>query len=92
MINEKKCIIIKYSVFFILSYIFLIFFWYYLSSFGAVYQNTQIYLFKNTIISFSISLFYPFIINLIPSTIRIYSLSQKNRKILYNINKIIQLI
>ena len=56
----KICIKIKYTCFFCLSIIFLIFFWYYLSSFGAVYQNTKIYLIKNILISFSFSLLYPF--------------------------------
>ena len=82
----------KIYFFFILSYIFLIFFWYFLSSFGAVYQNTQVYITNNTIISFSISLFYPFFINVIPSAIRIYSLSDKHRKTIYDINKFFQLI
>ena len=88
----KKCIIIKYICFFCLNIIFLSFFWYYLSSFGAVFQNTQIYLIKNTLISYGVSLVYPFIINLIPSILRIYSLSNKKRKCLYKISKIIELL
>ena len=36
MERAKRCIIIKYITFFCLGSIFLIFFWYYLSSFGAV--------------------------------------------------------
>ena len=46
--KEKKNMVIKYSIFFILSLIFLAFFWMLLSSFGAVYPNTQIFIFKNT--------------------------------------------
>ena len=42
----KRCIIIKYILFYTLSLIFLFLFWYILSSFGAVFQNTQIYLIK----------------------------------------------
>ena len=71
----KRCLTIKYILFFLLSILFLLFLWYYLSSFGAVYQNTQIYLIKNILISFGISMVYPLIINLFPSFIRIYSLS-----------------
>ena len=67
----KKCLIIKYIIFYIASILFLSFLWYYLSSFGAVYQNTQIYLIKNTLISVGFSLVYPFIINFIPASFRI---------------------
>ena len=74
MDKVKRCLIIKYLLFFILSILFLLFFWYYLSSFCAVYQNTQIYLIKNILISFGFSLVYPFAINLIPGILRIYSL------------------
>ena len=62
----KRCIMIKYICFYILCLLFLFLFWYILSSFGAVYQNTQVYLIKNALISFSCSLVFPFIFNLIP--------------------------
>ena len=93
-ITEKvqKCLIIKYICFFCLSLAFLLFFWYYLSSFGAVFQNTQKYLAENTIISFSFSLLYPFIINLIPGVLRIYSLKNSNKDYIYTTSKIIQLL
>ena len=41
-----KCLIIKYIIFFSLSILLFIFFWYYLSCFCSVYSNTQIYLIK----------------------------------------------
>ena len=56
----KKNLIIKYIIFFIIGLIFLVFFWMLLSSFGAVYPNTQMFIFKNALISFAISLIYPF--------------------------------
>ena len=90
--NVKKCLVIKYLCFFSLSLIFLIFFWYYLSSFGAVYQNTQVYLIKNTLISFGFSLIYPFVINLFAAILRIYSLKESNRKCFFIISKIIQFL
>ena len=43
---------IKTILYFILSIIFLLFFWYYLSMFGAVYRNTQNHLINDTLISF----------------------------------------
>ena len=88
----KKCIRIKYICFFCLCILFLIFFWYYLSSFGAVYQNTQIYLIKNILISFSFSLIYPFIINIFPVILRIYSLKESNGECIFKFSKIIQFI
>ena len=88
----KKRIIIKYICYFGLSSIFLIFFWYYLSSFGAVYQNTQVYLIKNTLISFAISLIYPFIINVIPSILRIKALNGLNNEFMFKISIYFQYI
>ena len=90
--NVKRCLTIKYICFFCSSIIFLFFLWYYLASFGAIYQNTQVYLIKNTAISFSFSLIYPFIINLIPGILRIYSLKDSDRKCIYKIARIIQFI
>ena len=88
----KKCLIIKYICYFILSILFLLFFWYYLSSFGAVYQNTQIYLIKNTLISFGFSLFYPFVINLLPGMLRKCSMKGNKSECLYKTSKFIHII
>ena len=92
--NEvRRCLFIKYIVFYITGIVFLIAFWYYLSSFAAVYQNSQIYPFINTLMSILISLLYPFIINLIPGLFRLRSLN-KNRNIefLYKIAQFLQYI
>ena len=93
-VNEmKKCLSIKYICFYIIGLIFLIFFWYYLSSFGAVYKNSQKYPFINTLISIIIALFYPFFINLVPGIFRIHSLNKnKKNECFYNISKGIQLL
>ena len=61
--KEKRNIVIKYTMFFILGLIFLAFVGILISSFGAVYQNTQMFIFKNALISFSMSLCFPFIID-----------------------------
>ena len=87
----QQCLYIKYIIFYILGLILLIFFWYYLSSFCAVFINSQIYLINNTIISLIISLLYPFFINFLPCTIRIISLNKEN-KFFYNASKILQII
>ena len=44
-----KCLFYKSMLFFIIGFIYLLFFWYYISSFCAVYENTQIHLIKNTL-------------------------------------------
>ena len=62
--------------------------------FGIIYKNTQYHLLKDTLISFGISFFQPFIICLLPGLFRIPSLSnpKKKRECLYNFSKIFQLI
>ena len=92
MKKKRKYLLIKFILFFILSFIFLILFLFYISCFCAVYKNTQLYLIKDTIISFCTSLIYPFIINLLPGLLRIPSLKEKNKSCIYKISKVIQLI
>ena len=83
---------IKFIIFFILNLLFLGLYWIYLSCFCAVYKNTQLYLIKDTLISFGTSLIYPIAIYLLPGMFRIPSLRKKNRRIMYGINKILQLL
>ena len=87
----KRCLIIKYIIFYVVSFILLTLFWFYLSSFCAIFQNTQIYVIINTFISFGISILFPFIYNLIPSIFRIYSL-KNNKECVYKFSTIIQLM
>ena len=89
--NILKCIAKKCLVFFILSFLLVILFWYYLACFCAVYKNTQTYLIKDTLISFATSLLYPFAINLIPGLLRMPSLKHK-KKCLYIISTIVAII
>jgi len=90
----ERNLIIKYIIFFIMGIIFLSIFWLFLSSFGAVFQNTQIILVKNTLISFGISLVYPFFINIIPGIFRICSLADKknNSICIYKISQFLQIM
>ena len=92
--RKLKCMKIKFTIFFILNFILLGLFWYYLTCFNAIYQNTQVYLIENTFISFGFSLFYPFIINIFPMIIRMCSIhsSNKNQICFYKLSQIIQLI
>ncbi len=86
-----KCIIIKFICFFVFSIFFLILFWYYLSSFCAVYKNTQKILIKNTLISYFISLIYPFIFWILPGIFRIPALKGAG-ECFYKISQILQVI
>ena len=74
-------------------FLFSIIFWYYLSCFGAVYKNTQIHLLKDTLLSFGLSLIYPFGLNILPGLFRITSLKNETKvgKGLCIISKIIQI-
>ena len=90
----NKKLQIKFVLYFIISTILLFLFCYYLSMFCTIYKNTQLHLIKDTLISFGLSLVYPFGINLLPGLFRIPSLSNKkgNRKYLYVISKILQML
>ena len=85
---------LKFIFYYFISFIFLLFFWYYITMFGIIYKNTQYHLLKDTLLSFGLSSFYPFIINLLPGIVRIPSLSnsKKKREYLYNFSKILQLL
>ena len=93
-LKVKRQLIIKYIIFFIISLLFLVFFWMLLSAFGAVYQNTQLFIFKNALISFSISLVFPFFINILPSIFRIASLNseKKDNECMFNLSKFLQIL
>ena len=88
----RRNLIIKYIIFFILGLIFLVFFWMLLSSFGAVYPNTQMFILKNTLLSFAISLIYPFLISIFPCIFRMSSLSSRNSECVYKISKFLQFL
>ena len=85
---------INITIFFFISFIFMIFFWYFISCFCAIFPNTQIILIKDTTYTFILSSFYPFLINLIPGIFRISSLRSKkaDKECLYKFGNIIALI
>ena len=83
---------IKFILYFVISFLFLSFFWYYISIFCVIYKNTQIHLIKDTLMSFGLSLFIPFALYLIPGFFRIPALSdsKNKRKYLYNFSLFLQ--
>ena len=91
--KRLKCMIIKFTIFFVLNFILLGLFWYYLTCLNAIYSNTQVYFIENTFISFGFSLIYPFIINIFPTMIRMCSIhSSNNKKFFYKVSQVLQLI
>ena len=89
--KEIKYLVIKSIIFFIFGIIMLLFFWYYLSCFCAVYYNTQVPLIKDTLISFALGALYPFPLTLIPTLIRIPSLRKKSY-CLFKISRILTFV
>ena len=79
---------IKFICFFIISFITLLFFWYYETCFCGIYVNTQIHLIKDSLFSLVIGFLFPFILYLIPGFFRILALrsDKQNRKYIYNIS------
>ena len=98
LINEskkvEKCIYIKFIIFFSISLLLMLFFWYFISCFCAVYNNTQIILIKDSFISFGISMLYPFGLNLLPGLFRFPALraEKKDKECLYKTSQYIALI
>ena len=80
-----KCLKIKLAFFFTLCLLLMLFFWYFISCFCSVYKNTQTILITDTLISFALSMIYPFGLNLFPGFLRIPSLRSENnyKKYLY---------
>ena len=92
--QARKCIKIQFIVFFFLSFLLLFFFWYFVACFCGVYVNTQIILLNDTLISFGLSMIYPFGLNLLPGILRIPALrdKKKSKECMYTISRYISLI
>ena len=88
----KSKLKIKFVLFFIISFIFLLLFWYYISIFCVIYKNTQMHLLKDTLLSLGLSLLIPFVNYLLPGFFRIPSLSnhKNKRECLYKFSKLLQ--
>jgi hypothetical protein len=86
----KNCLKIKFFFYYLISFLFLFIFLFYTSCFCAVYRNTQLYLIKDTLISFSLSLLYPLGYYLVPGIFRLPALKYKNKKCLYKLSLLLQ--
>ena len=83
-----KCIKIKLNIYFIISFIFILFYWYFVTAFCRIYENAQITLIINHLLSKIISLVYPFFLYLLMTIIRVVAL-KKSLKCLYEFSHII---
>ena len=88
----KRKFKIKYSIFFIFSFLIFGLFYVFLIPFSSVYKNTQKFVIKNTLMSLAISMVYPFIINIFPCMLRITSLKSKvnDNESMFNLAKFLQ--
>ena len=92
--NKKllRALKIKFSLFFVFSFILLLFCWYYITCFCGIYINTQLHLIKDTIISLVTSLFIPFGMCLIPGIFRVPALraGKHNNKCIYKFSAFLE--
>ena len=87
-----RCVNIKLILFCIITIILFIFYWYIVSTFCAVYVNTQIIFIKDSLSSFLAGQIYPFVLYLFPTILRIISLKdiiKKRLKCIYKLSDII---
>ena len=92
VIDIIDCMKTKLIIFFISTFILFLAFWYFISAFCAVYQNTQYIFIRDSFMSFAASLLDPFIIFGLTMLLRKISLSvfcRKKAKCLYKLSDII---
>ena len=87
-----KVLKIKFVLFFIITFIVLLIYWFYITCFCGIYKNTQIHLIKDTISSFFTSLLYPFCLLLLPGIFRRCALKakKKDKKLLYKFSQLLE--
>ena len=86
ILSIMKCIKAKIIIFYCFTFSLFLFFWYLISAFCAVYENTQRIFITDSISSFIMGLLYPFVLYLFPTGLRILSLKLKNVKFLYSLS------
>ena len=85
-----KCMKIKIIGFFVFISVFFCFYWYLISCFCAVYENTQIIFIKDSISCFMSGLLYPFALYLFSAALRMIAIKdeKKRYKCIYNFSDI----
>ena len=92
--KTKKKLNLKLIIFIVISSLLMLFFWYFISCFCAVYINTQATLIEDTLISFGLSMLYPFALNIFPGICRIPALRapKQDKKLKYKISGYVALV
>ena len=82
----------KFIYFFLSTFIFIIFFWYYISCFCGIYINSQSHLINDSLISLLTSFFIPLMLNLMPCMFRMAAINVKkpSRKCLYKFSMFLE--
>jgi hypothetical protein len=76
-----KCIKIKLIIFYVITFILFLAYWYIITSFCAVYKNTQIIFIKDSLTSFLGGILYPFVLYIFPALLRLISLKATKRNL-----------
>ena len=92
IVNIIQCVKNKLIGFYIFTILLFLFYWYFISAFCAVYQNTQIIFLRDSAISFLISCIDPFIIYAFTCLLRMISLSTLCKKKLGCVYKLSDII
>ena len=90
VMKTLKYIQIKLLLFFIFIFILMIFYWYLITSFCAVYENTQITFLLNFVFSFLLFLIYPLLLYILTSFCKYIGL-KKQSSCLYKLGNIFPL-
>ena len=87
-LKAKKMIKIKLIIFFAVTIVLMLFFWYFITCFCGIFTNTQVNWIIDSCITFGFCMVYPFILNLIPGAFRIPALRARNKdqSLLYKIS------
>ena len=75
-----KCVRIKLFIFYIATFLILLFYWYFVSAFCAVYPNTQKLYLVYCLISFALYSIIPFIIYAVTTLFRVIAMKDNKRK------------
>ena len=91
LIKILKCIRNKIACFFVSTFLLFLFYWYLITCFCAVYENTQIAFIKDSLFSFALGNSIPIVIYLFPSLLRIIALKSNkiNLVCIYKLSNII---
>lgn len=86
--ETKNSINIKFIIFFVITIVLMLFFWYFITCFCGIFSNTPVNWVIDSCITFKFYTVYPFIINLLPGAFRIPALRAKNKdqSLLYKIS------